>query len=272
MYGREREIDSLIGAFERVVSSGAAEMFLVAGDPGVGKSALVTELRQPALRERALFLSGKFDQYARNIPYSTLVQAFVRVILDVLAQDEESHRAWKEPLRQALGKEARLIVDVIPPLRLLLGDPPPLAEAPLLDAEPRFRRVFLDFLRVFTRREHPLVLFLDDLQWADISSLRLLEEIVTDAGTRHMLLVGAYRDGDVDPLHPLALMLERIRKARMPVSEVALGPLGPEDVLDTRFRHRAFRSQSRPAARRGRRSQDRGQPFLRTTVPEPAPS
>ena len=231
LYGREREVSALLGAFERVVSSGAAELLLVTGPPGVGKSALVAELRQPALRERGLFLSGKFDQQARDIPYSTLVQAFTRLVLDLLAQDEEHRSAWKGPLRQALGIEARLIVDVIPPLRLLLGEPPPLVEVPLLDAEPRFRRVFLDFLGVFTRPEHSLVLFLDDLQWADAASLRLLEEAVTAPDTHHLLLVGAYRQNEVDPPHPLVQMLERIRKTSTPVSEVALAPFGMEDVL-----------------------------------------
>ena len=249
LYGREREIGTLLGAFERVVSNGTAELLLVTGHPGVGKSALVAELRQPALRERALFLSGKFDQPARNTPYSTLVQAFTRLVLDLLAQDEEHRSAWKEPIRQALGNEARLIVDVIPPLRLLLGEPPPLAEVPLLDAELRFRRVFLAFFGVFTRPEHALLLFLDDLQWADAASLRLLEEVATDPDTHHLLLVGAYRQNEVDPLHPLVQMFERVRKTRRAVSEVVLGPFGMEDVLalvaDT---VRSERERARPLA------------------------
>ncbi|HEY8944883.1 MAG TPA: AAA family ATPase, partial [Polyangiaceae bacterium] len=231
VYGRDREVGALFQAFERVVSTGKVELFLVAGHPGVGKSTLVSELRPAALRSRALFLSGKFDQRASSIPYSTLVQAFTRVVLELLGEEEEHARSWSALLKEALGGEAKLIVDVIPPLRLLLGEPPPLVEAPLLDAELRFRRVFLDFLGVFARPERPLVLFLDDLQWADMASLRLLEEIATDPDTHYLLLVGAYRDGEVDTQHPLAQAMERLRKTAIPVTEMVLKPLGTEHMI-----------------------------------------
>jgi predicted ATPase/signal transduction histidine kinase/tRNA A-37 threonylcarbamoyl transferase component Bud32 len=225
LYGRERELARLVGALDRVAATGRSELVLISGYSGVGKSSLVHELSRWIVRVRGLFVSGKFDQYARNIPYSIFVQAFTQLALDALAEDDEGQRRWREALGNALGSHARLIVDMIPPFRLLLGEQPPAPELPPAEQEQRWRRVFLSLVGVFARREHPLVLFLDDLQWADAGSLRLFEELAADTDNHHLLTVGAYRDTETLESHPLRAVIERIHATPAVIGEIALGPL-----------------------------------------------
>ncbi|WP_232537301.1 AAA family ATPase [Cystobacter fuscus] len=230
LYGREAELAHLRDAFARVVSRGMTELVLVGGNSGIGKSSLVRELHETVVRAGGNFLSGKFEPYARNVPYATLAQAFKALVLDLLAEDEERLRATKQALWDALGPNSKLILDVIPPLEHLLGRLPPVAELPPTDAERRFRGVFRKFLGVLATREHPLVLFLDDLQWADSSSLGLIEELLVEPGTSHFLLIGTWRDNEVSS-HPLTLALERIRKTSARVSGIVLAPLRLEHVV-----------------------------------------
>jgi predicted ATPase/signal transduction histidine kinase len=230
LYGRDQELGVLLSAFERVVASGSPELVLVSGYSGIGKSSLVHELQKPLIRERGIFLGGKFDELSRGIPYSTVVRALSELVLGIMA-DEESAGGWREEIRRALGAHGKLMVDVVPPLELLLGAQPPVPELPPAEAERRFRRVFRDLLGVFATRPHPLMLFLDDLQWADPESLRLLEDLITDPHPRHLLLVGAYRDNEVGPSHPLARTLERIGKAGA-AHGVVLSLLGLDRVVE----------------------------------------
>ena len=230
LYGREREIDALVASFDRVVTSGTPELVLVSGYSGIGKSSVVQELHKVLVPPRGLFASGKFDQYKRDIPYATLAQAFQSLVRPLLGQSEGELGRWRDLLSEALGPNAQLMVNLVPALELVIGRQPPVPELPPQDAQNRFQMVFGRFLGVFARKEHPLALFLDDLQWLDTATLDLLEHLVTHSEVRHLLLVGAYRDNEVGPAHPLLRTLEAIRNAGARVHEIVLAPLGLKDV------------------------------------------
>jgi predicted ATPase/signal transduction histidine kinase len=230
LYGREHEIEALLASFERIVADGTPELVLVSGYSGVGKSSVVHELQKVLVPPRGLFASGKFDQYQRDIPYATLAQAFKSLVRSLLGRSEAELRSWRDALREALGSNGELIVNLIPELELVIGPQRPVPNLPPQDAQNRFRRVFTQFLDVFARREHPLVLFLDDLQWLDAATLDLLEHVITCAEVQHLLLVGAYRDNEVGPSHPLMSTLDAIRSTGARVHEIMLAPLGLDDV------------------------------------------
>ena len=223
LYGREDETEILIEAFGRV-SAGATEMLLVCGHPGIGKSALVHEVHKPIAQQRGYFIAGKFDQYRRNIPYSALIEAFQELIRQLLTESDEAIRVWRDRLCAALGASGQVIVDVIPEVEMIVG---PQAPVPVLGAaenQNRFNRLFQDFSAVFAHERHPLVIFLDDLQWADLSTLQLLRTIVANPDSHHLLLVGAYRDNEVDESHPLVAILAEIERQRA-ITRIALRPL-----------------------------------------------
>src|ERR1700676_3283986 len=230
LYGREREIDTLIAVFDTVVAQGTLELVLVSGYSGIGKSSVVNELHKALVPPRGLFASGKFDQYKRDIPYATLGQAIESLVRSLLTQSEEELGRWRDALREALGPNGQLIVILVPELELVIGKQPPIADLPPQDAQNRFQMVFRRFLGAFASSEHPLALFLDDLQWLDAATLDLLEHLVTHPEVRHLLLVGAYRDNEVSPSHPLLRTLGAIRKTGVKIQEIVLAPLGLDDV------------------------------------------
>lgn len=230
LYGREAEIDALISAFDRVVAQGTTELVLVSGYAGIGKSSIVNELHKALVASRGLFAAGKFDQYKRNIPYATLAQAFQSLIRQLLSKNDAELARWRDALLEALGSSGQLMVNLIPELVHVIGDQPPVPELPPRDAQNRFQQVFRRFLAVFARAEHPLALFLDDLQWMDMATLELLERLATDPEVSHLLLVCAYRDNEVGPDHPLARALEAIRGTAANVQQIVLAPLLPSDV------------------------------------------
>ena len=230
LYGRDREIDTLLACFDRVVANGTPELVLVSGYSGIGKSSVVNELHKALVPLRGLFASGKFDQYKRDIPYATLGQAFQGLVRSLLTKSEEELGQWRDALHAALGLNGQLIVNLVPELELVIGKQPPVAELPPHDVQSRFQMAFRRFLGVFARKEHPLTLFLDDLQWLDTATLDLLEHLVTHPEVRHLLLVGAYRDNEVGPAHPLLRTLERIRAVDARVHEIVLAPLDLDDV------------------------------------------
>ncbi|HET9654887.1 MAG TPA: EAL domain-containing protein [Kineosporiaceae bacterium] len=225
LYGREREVAALTESLDRVRTAGGAELVLVSGYSGIGKSSLVQELRGPVVGDRGYFVSGKYDQYQRDIPYSTLAQAFQDLLRQILTESEERVRAWKARLQEALGAQGRLIVDLVPQLELLIGPQPPLPALSPIEAQRRLQLLVGRFLGVFARSEHPLVLFLDDLQWIDHASLALMTYLLSGTDVEALLLIGAYRDNEVGPAHPLTDTLERIRRSEVRLSEVVLGPL-----------------------------------------------
>ena len=230
LYGRAREIETLLAAFDRVVTCGTPELVLVSGYAGIGKSSVVNELHKALVPPRGLFASGKFDQYKRDIPYATLAQAFQNLIRPLLGKSNTELAGWRDALQQALGPNARLIVDLVPEVKLIVGDPPPVPELPPQDARRRFQLVFRRFLGVFARPEHPLALFLDDLQWLDAASLDLIEDLLTQPDVRYLMLIGAYRDNEVSASHPLMRKLDAIRQAGAAVQEITLAPLLRDDL------------------------------------------
>jgi PAS domain S-box-containing protein len=230
LYGREREIRTLLTAFDRVIGRGVPELVLVSGYSGIGKSSVVNELHKVLVPLRGVFASGKFDQYKRDVPYAPLAQALQGLIRPVLGESDAALGCWRDALNEALGPNGRLMVDLIPDLKLILAEPPPVPELPPQDARRRFYLVVRRFLGVFTRPEHPLVLFLDDLQWLDPATLDLLEDLLTQPEMRHLLLIAAYRDNEVDDTHPLIPKLRAIKSAGARISEIRLAPLAGEHV------------------------------------------
>jgi predicted ATPase/signal transduction histidine kinase/CheY-like chemotaxis protein len=230
LYGREREVSVLIAAYDRVVAHGTTELVLVSGYSGIGKSSVVNELHKVLVPPRGLFASGKFDQYKRDIPYATLAQAFQNLIRPILGQSEAKLSRWQHRLQEALGANGALIVNLIPELELIIGKQPSVGDLSPLETQKRFQMVFRRFVSVFARQEHPLALFLDDLQWLDAATLDLLEHLVTHPEVRYLLLVGAYRDNEVRPYDPLMQTLDEIRRSAAGVSEVALAPLALDNV------------------------------------------
>ena len=204
---------------------GHPELVLVSGYSGIGKSSVVNELHKVLVPPRGLFASGKFDQYKRDIPYATLAQAFQTLVRQILVKSEAEVGQWRDALQEALGPNGQLIVNLIPEVEFIIGKQPPVPDLPPQDAQNRFQLVFRRFLGVFARPEHPLALFLDDLQWLDAATLELLEHLITDPDVRHLMLVGAYRDNEVGPSHPLMRTLEAIRKAGARMQEIVLAPL-----------------------------------------------
>jgi PAS domain S-box-containing protein len=231
LYGREREIDALLASFDRVTRSGAPELVLVSGYSGIGKSSAVNELHKVLVPSRGLFASGKFDQHKREIPYATLAQAFQSLVRSLLAKSDTELSDWRDALVAALGPNGQLIIDLVPDLKLIIGEQSQVPELPPQQAQNRFQHVFRRFIAVFASPKHPLALFLDDLQWLDAATLDLLEDLLTQPDVRHLMVIGAYRENEVDAIHPLRSKLEALRKAGVPVHEIVLAPLACEHVV-----------------------------------------
>ncbi|MEO1402088.1 MAG: AAA family ATPase [Cyanobacteria bacterium J06635_1] len=245
LYGREREISILLSAFDRIATpplpsaptSQTSELMLVAGFSGIGKTALVNEVHKPIVRQRGYFIKGKFDQYQRNIPFSAFVQALRDLMRQLLTEPTATVQAWKTAILTALNENGQVLIDVIPELELVIGPQPAAPELSGTAAQNRFNLLFQRFIQVFTTEAHPLVIFLDDLQWADLASLKLIQLLIAETETAYLLMIGAYRDNEVYPAHPLMLTLEEIHKTQARVNQITLAPLAQaslnELVADT---------------------------------------
>ena len=210
LYGRDREIKTLLDAFDEMVATGKPSLVLVSGYSGIGKSSVVNELHKVLVLPRGLFASGKFDQYKRDIPYATLAQAFQSLVSSLLSKSGGALEKWREALQGALGSNGQLMVNLIPELKLIIGEQPPVSDLPPKEAKRRFQLVFRRFIGVFARPEHPLALFLDDLQWLDPATLDFLEDLLAQPDVGHLMLIAAYRDNEVDSRHPIWRKLEAI--------------------------------------------------------------
>ncbi|MEG4989832.1 PAS domain S-box protein [Microcoleus sp. BR0-C5] len=248
LYGREAKIAALLAAFDRVAGnegvgewgSGGAEeditlpphreMMLVSGYAGIGKTALVQELHKPITANQGYFISGKFDQFGRNIPYSAIVNALQKLVQQLLSEPDEQVEVWRSRLLTALGSNGQIIIDVIPEVELIIGKQSPIPKVGATDAQNRFNLTFQRFVRAFCAKEHPLVIFLDDLQWIDSATLKLIELILLDEQIQYLFLIGAYRDNELTPTHPLVLTLENMRNQGAVLQEIILTPLTLEPL------------------------------------------
>jgi predicted ATPase/signal transduction histidine kinase len=230
LYGREGAIEALRAAFDRVAAEGRTGVVFVSGDSGAGKSSVVNELQKALISSQGRFATGKFDQYMRDIPYATLAQAFQSLVRSLLGQSEAELRPWRDALREALGPNGQLIVNLVPELEVVIGRQHPVTDLSPRDAQRRFQMVIRRFLGVFAGDGHPLALFLDDLQWLDTATLELFEHLATHAEVRGVLLIGAYRAGEVGLSHPLSRSIAAIGKANRDVCEIALASLSLEAI------------------------------------------
>ncbi|MEG4503386.1 AAA family ATPase [Microcoleus sp. F6_B4] len=227
LYGREKEVNHLLAAFERI-STGSTEMMLVAGFSGIGKTAVVNEVHKPIVRQRGYFIKGKYDQFQRNIPFSAFVQAFRDLMGQLLSESDTQLQRWKTKILAAVGDSGQVLIDVIPELEGIIGAQLPATELSGSAAQNRFNLLMQKFVQVFTSKEHPLVMFLDDLQWADSASMNLLQLLMRDTG--YLLVLGAYRDNEVSPVHPLILTVDEIVKTGATVNRITLPALSEPDM------------------------------------------
>ena len=261
LYGRELEVQELLDAFKRV-TNGGSEMMLVAGFSGIGKTSVVNEIHKPITRQQGYFIKGKFDQFNRNIPLSAFVQALRGLMGQLLSESDAQLLKWRIKILEAVGENGQVLIEVIPELEWVIGKQPNAPELSGTAAQNRFNLLFQNFIAVFTTPEHPLVIFLDDLQWADSASLHLMKLLMGDKG--HLLLLGAYRDNEVSPAHQFMLMLEELKKVRVTVNTITLTPLAFGDtnrlVADTL---KCSTEQARPLTELINRK-TQGNPFFST--------
>ncbi|MEG3874574.1 AAA family ATPase [Microcoleus sp. Z1_B5] len=257
LYGRESQIESLLSAFDRVASGqekqvgaglannlsnptttqsqnlsvqGQTELMLISGYSGIGKSALVQQLYKLITQKSGYFIAGKFDQLQRDIPYQALVAAFQELVRQLLTETQGQLQQWREKIRRALGSNGQIIIDVIPEVELIIGKQNPVPELPATEARNRFNLAFQKFIQVFCQKEHPLVLFLDDLQWTDSATLQLIQLIMTDFTTQYLFVIGAYRDNEVTATHPAMLTLSEMKKQGVVINHLSLSPLNLNQV------------------------------------------
>ncbi|HZA36381.1 MAG TPA: AAA family ATPase, partial [Vicinamibacterales bacterium] len=231
LYGREEQVATLTAALNRVVHDAQPETVFVSGYSGIGKSSIVHELQKSVVHVGGIFASAKAEPFSRSVPYLTLAHALKAPVRSLLARRQDELDTWKRAFQEALGSSGQLIVNVLPDLALVVGEQPPVPDLPPLEASNRFRAVFRRFIQVFAQPGRPLVLFLDDLQWLDESTIELLESLATSAETHDLLLVGAYRDNELDVTHPLVRGIDRLRRSGARYAEVVLSPLVLNDLV-----------------------------------------
>ncbi|MGD1805437.1 trifunctional serine/threonine-protein kinase/ATP-binding protein/sensor histidine kinase [Dapis sp. BLCC M126] len=231
LYGRDLEVKTLLNAFDRS-SRGNREILLIAGESGVGKTAVIQEIHKPVIHQKGYFIQGKFDQFQRNIPYSAILQAFRSLMKQLLTENSTRLNQWKSKIIKALGDNSQVIIDVIPELEEIIGSQPAVPELNGTANQNRFNLLFQKFTQVFASQEHPLVIFLDDLQWIDSSSLQLIQLLMGETEIHHLLLIGAYRDNEVSSVHPLIITLKEIQNLGITINTIQLKPLQLSDLND----------------------------------------
>ncbi|MCP4130286.1 MAG: AAA family ATPase [bacterium] len=236
LFGRDNELKQLIEAFQRVCKplkkERGVELLLVSGNAGVGKSALVNELHKPVFAKRGYFIFGKYEEFRQDVPYSSIIQAFQRIIRLILSESKEQIHTWKEKILEALDANGSVIAEILPDIELIIGKQPGLPETGPEESKNRFNLVFKNFIKVFAGKRHPLVLFLDDLQWADSASLDLLRKLMTDQDLKYLFLIGAYRDMEIELSYPHAAALKKMEEAGVRITSLSLLPLTKEDTAE----------------------------------------
>jgi PAS domain S-box-containing protein len=229
LYGLEDEIDFLIREFEEVCE-GKTKLLFIAGYSGIGKTSVVREIHRPVALRKGSFISGKFDQFQKDMPYHALVQALREFVQYSLMESDEQVQSWKMKLLKVLGPNAQIVIDLIPELEIIIGPQPPIPVFGPAETQNRFNLVFQNFIKVFCEPEHPLVIFLDDLQWADSASLKLIQLLVTDETIRHLFIIGAYRDNELEPNNALYRFFQILEKKGIHYSHRKLGPLRSKHI------------------------------------------
>ncbi|MEG4962221.1 MULTISPECIES: ATP-binding sensor histidine kinase [unclassified Microcoleus] len=229
LYGRETEVNLLLSTFDRM-RRGNTEIVLISGCAGLGKSLLAYELSKPIVRENGYFIDSKFEQFKRDIPYGFLLQAFQELLRQILTETPAQVQVWRQKILNDIGGNCQVIIEVIPEVELIVGSQPPVPDLGANESQNRFNLVFQKFIRVFTQKKHPLVIFLDNLQWVDSASLKLIQLLATDLKSQYLLIIGAYREQEVDANHPVMLTAEAICKAGVTVSAIALSPFDINSV------------------------------------------
>ena len=229
LYGRESEINKLLSVFD-YVANGNKELLLCSGVAGIGKTSLIREIHKPIVKKRGFFINGKYDLFTRNIPYTAIIQAFKQIINHLLTESEANLLLWKERIMEQVGVNGLIIIDIIPELIKIIGPQPAVQELPSVESQNRFNIIFRNFIKIFASENHPLVLFLDDMQWADNSSLKLIEVFLNDPELKYFLFICAYRDNEVDESHPFYLLLNKFQKEKMTCEEINLQPLKTTDI------------------------------------------
>jgi PAS domain S-box-containing protein len=227
LYGRQTEVQTLLESFARV-SQGRTEMMLVAGFSGIGKTVVVNEVHKPISRQQGYFIKGKYDQFNRSLPLSAFCQAFQDLIGQLLSESDALLAIWKSKILAAVGENGQILIEVIPALEKIIGSQPPSTELAGSAAQQRFNLIFQNFIEVFATPEHPLVIFLDDLQWADSASLQLIKLLME--GNGYLLLLGAYRDNEVSIAHPLMLTIEELKQSQISIQTITLASLNFHDT------------------------------------------
>ena len=229
LYGREEDLEQLLSAFQ-ALHKGTPQLVLVTGYSGIGKSSLVNEIHKPIVMRRGYFATGKFDQLNRSIPYSSILHGFAQLIQELLTESQEQIERWRRRFQEHLGENARVITDMFPELELIIGPQPVLPDLLPTEAQNRFNLVFQQFIQTLASAHHPLVLFLDDIQWADAASLDLLKAMMSNNDNGHFMVIGAYRDNEVDSTHPVTMTINEIRTAKSNVREIHLKPLSETHI------------------------------------------
>lgn len=229
LYAREKEIEILLRLFD-LAANGPAELLLISGDAGLGKTALVSEIHQPVMKNRGYFISGKYDQFEQNIPYSSIIQAFRNLVSQILTESDESVQKWRDRINAALGENGKVITDVIPEVEYLIGPQSPIPELTHSAAQRRFQTLFSRFIGSLTQKENPLVIFLDDLQWADLPSMRLIRSILEEQTQKHLMIIGAYRDREIEKTHILHDIIDELERSEGRIHRLQLTPLDLESA------------------------------------------
>lgn len=229
LYGREQEILSLEKSFDKMLH-GESELLLIKGYSGVGKSSVVYELHQNLTKEQGYFFEGKFDQYQKNTPYSAWIQAFDSFVTYLLMEGDAKLSYWKQRILEVVKDEGKVLTNVIPNLELIIGEQPEIPELGTQESLNRFNYIFMNFLMAIAHKNHPVIIFFDDLQWIDTPSLKLLEMALTNGNINYLHIIGAYRDNEVSEEHPLRAAIESIKKSSISVETMTINNLLEEDI------------------------------------------